>query len=254
MRKFNLLSTIAGTALGIGLATGMPAAHAASIIPQTEGEIKLNNLECLDPSQCINTTGYTVTSLDYDFDDKPPQYGPSRLFVDNRSTENTYQGQGLGVKFGTQDAGTNTQYNQYWFRPVAIKEDGTLPESGQLEVGRFLFEFNTIFDEITLDFFDVEETGFSGILEINGQKVSNMLLPEGENNATQSLSLKNVKSFVVQLGNPYSTKFPTGDGVSLTGVNAVKAVPEAGTTLGLGALAVAGMLGLRQRKKVLQAG
>ncbi|NWF59621.1 MAG: PEP-CTERM sorting domain-containing protein [Fischerella sp.] len=258
MRQLKFLATITGTVLGLGLAAGMPAAHAASIIPTTEGEIK-TNLTCLDPSKCIDTTslGYKVTSLEFDSDDKSPKYGLSRLFIDNRSTSNTYQGQGLTIKFGTQDAGTNTALNQFWLRPVVIKEDGKLPEQGQLEVGRFLFEFDKKYEEITLDLFDIEDIG-TGILEINGQQVTDMMLQplaKNANNSIQRLTLTNVQSFVVQLGSGYTPKFQaSGDGVSLSAINTSKAVPEAGTTVGLGVLAVAGMFGLRQRKKVLQAG
>ncbi|MCX7594880.1 MAG: LEVG family PEP-CTERM protein [Fischerella sp.] len=258
MPQPKFLGTIAGTVLGIGLAANMPAAHAGSIIPTTEGEIK-TNLECLVPSKCIDTTslGYKVTSLVFDFDNKLPKYGLSRLFVDNRSTNNIYKGQGLTIKFGTQDAGTNTALNQFWLRPVAIKEDGTLPEQGQLEVGRFLFEFDQKYEEITLDFFDIEDTG-TGILQINGQQVNDKMLQpltKNANNSTQRLTLTKVRSFVVQLGSGYTPKFQlTGDGVSLSAINTSKAVPEPGTTVGLGVLVVAGMFGLRQRKRTRQPG
>jgi hypothetical protein len=252
MHKFNFLATMIGTALGLGVVAGMPAAHAASLIPEQEGEIK-TNLGCLDPTKCIDTTslGYTVTSLDFD---GAGGYGASRLFVDDRSTSNTYEGSGLKVSFGTKDAGTNTGVNEYWLRPVAITESGQLPENGQLEVGRFLFEFTEEMSEITLDFFDVEDIG-TGVLLINGQAVDDLMLSAGKNNGIQALTFYNVKSFEVQLGNAYSTNPKYGDGVNLSGIKGTpKAVPEAGTTLGLGALAVAGMFGLRQRKKILLAG
>ncbi|PLZ94180.1 LEVG family PEP-CTERM protein [Fischerella thermalis] len=250
MPKFNFLATMIGTVLGLGVVAAMPNAHAASLIPNQEGEIK-TNLGCLDPSQCIDTTslGYTVTSLDFD---GAGGYGPSRLFVDDRATSNTYLGSGLQVSFGTRDAGTNTGVNEYWLRPVAITESGNLPESGQLEVGRFLFEFTKVMSEITLDFFDVEDIG-TAVLLINNSPVGSSTLSAGKNNGIQTLTFYNVKSFEVQLGNAYSSKFPKyGDGVNL-GIKG-KAVPEAGTTLGLGALAVAGMFGLRQRKKSVLAG
>ena len=252
MPKFNFLATMIGTVLGLGVVIGMPNAHAASLIPEQEGEIK-TNLSCLDPTKCIDTIslGYTVTSLDFD---GAGGYGASRLFVDDRATSNTYQGSGLKVSFGTKDAGTNTGVNEYWLRPVAITESGKLPENGQLEIGRFLFEFTEEMSEITLDFFDVEDIG-TGVLLINDKPVDNLLLSAGKNNGIQTLTFYNVKSFEVQLGNAYSSKFPkTGDGVNLGIKGTPKAVPEAGTTLGLGALAVAGMFGLRQRKKSVLAG
>lgn len=243
-----LAKTLIAFSVGLSVAAAMPNAHAASLVPQLEGEVQ-TNLGCLDPNQCIDTTslGYTVTSLDFD---GAGGYGPSRLFVDTRSTSNIYEGQGLKVSFGTKDAGTNPALNEYWFRPVAITESGNLPESGQLEVGRFLLEFTEVMSEITLDFFDVEDIG-TAVLMLNGEDIADLVLQTGKNNGIQSLTLHNVKSFEVQLGNTSSSKFPkTGDGVNL----GIKAVPEAGTTLGLGALAVAGMFGLRKCKKSVLAG
>jgi len=253
MPKFNFLATTIGTVLGLGVVAAMPNAHAASLIPSREGEIK-TNLGCFVPTTlCIDTTplGYTVTSLDFD---GAGGYGPSRLFVDDRATSNTYVGSSLRVSFGTKDAGTNTGVNEYWLRPVAITESSRLPENGQLEVGRFLFEFTKVMSEITLDFFDVEDIG-TGVLLINNSPVGSSMLSAGKNNGIQTLTFYNVKSFEVQLGNAYSSKFPKyGDGVNLGIKGTPKAVPEAGTTLGLGALAVAGMFGLRQRKKSVLAG
>ncbi|MUG97049.1 PEP-CTERM sorting domain-containing protein [Scytonema sp. UIC 10036] len=252
MQKFNLVAaTILGTSLSIGLAAAMPAAHAVSLIPQQEGEIGLTNLTSVS-STTIDTTsmGFNVTSLQFD-----SKLGLSRLFVDKNGTENTW---GLGIKFGATDLGTNPNSSQYWYRPVAIGTDNKVLEGGQLEVGRFLFNLDKTYEEVSLDFVDVEDNGFSGILEVNGQSVSN-LLNAGPNDGTQSLTLKNVKSFVVQMGNSgknYSNpnaRFATGDGVRLSGLGVTKAVPEPTTTLGLGAMAVAGLLGLR-RKKASQVG
>ncbi|TBR57306.1 PEP-CTERM sorting domain-containing protein [Westiellopsis prolifica IICB1] len=253
MHKFHFLAAMMGTALGLGVIAGAPAAHAGSLIPRQEGEIK-TNLACLDSTKCLSTNslGYTVTSLDFD---GAGGYGASRLFVDDRATSNTYQGQGLKVSFGTKDAGTNTGINEYWLRPVAITESGKLPENGQLEVGRFLFEFTNVMSEINLDFFDVEDIG-TGVLLINGKSVNNMMLSAGKNNGIQALTFYDVKSFEVQLGNGHSQKFPKyGDGVNLSGIEGTpKAVPEAGTIFGLSALSIAGMFGLRQRKKILSTG
>jgi hypothetical protein len=248
MQKISTLAkTLIAFSVGLGVAATIPSAKAASLVPQQEGEVQ-TNLGCLDPTQCIDTTllGYTVTSLDYD---GAGGYGSSRLFVDSTSTSNTYEGQGLKVSFGTKDAGTNPALNEYWFRPVAITESGNVPEDGQLEVGRFLFEFTEVMSEITLDFFDVEDIG-TAILMLNGEDITDLVLQAGKNNGIQSLTLYDVKSFEVQLGNADSTKFPkTGDGVDLKGTVVPKAVPESGTTLSLGALVVVSIFGLRQRKK-----
>ncbi len=250
MQKFNLVAaTILGTSISMGLAAAMPAAHAISLIPQQEGEIT-TDLGCVSAT-CIDTTsmGFSVESLNYN-----NQFSASRLFVDKNGTTNSW---GLGIKFKATDLGTNPDATQYWYRPVAIKSNGSLVENGQLEVGRFLFNFDKAYEEVSLDFVDVEDSGFSGILEVNGQSIST-LLNAGPNNGTQSLTLKNVKSFVIQMGNPgknygINSNFTTGDGVRLSGLAATKAVPEPTTTLGLGAMAVAGLLGLR-RKKASQVG
>ncbi|AKG22888.1 LEVG family PEP-CTERM protein [Calothrix sp. 336/3] len=247
MHKFNFLAkTVLGAAVSLGCVAAMPSAHAASLIPQMEGEISTTNLGCLDATQCINTStlGYQVTSLAYGDSNKYQ----GRLFVDKTGTANSYSNGGLSINFGQTDAGTNG--TQFWFRPVAL-ENGTAIEGGQLESGKFLFEFDQEYSEISLDFFDVESTGFSGILELNGQAL-NQTLNAGDNNGTQRLTLKNVKSFIVQLGQPNSAQFQsTGDGVLLSGLNGTKtaSVPEPGTVVSLSMLGVAGVFGLRKRKK-----
>jgi PEP-CTERM motif len=256
MQSFNFVAaTILGTSLSVSLAAGIPAAQAMSLIPQKEGEIKLTNANCV-ASTCINTEtefGYKVTSLGYDLDPNSPNYGLSRLFVDKNSTANDW---GSGIKFKTIDAGTNPTSSEYWLRPVAYKANsptasptGTPAEEGQLEIGRFKFEFAQVLSELTLELFDIEDAYKTGILEVNGTPLTK-LLDKGPDGNIQSLVLKNVSSFVIQLGNPgpNSVFGKTGDGVRMTGLAA--SVPEPTTTLGLGALAVAGMFGLRQRKKV----
>ncbi|MCX7594881.1 MAG: LEVG family PEP-CTERM protein [Fischerella sp.] len=262
MQKLTVLAkTLVAFTVGLSVASTMSSARAVSLVPQQEGEIKMTNFDCLypsDPNKCIDTNsllGYTVTSLPYDFDGKQPQYGLSRLFVDNRDTSNNW---GFGIKFGTQDAGTNTPAGEYWFRPVAYLAEfanqvpTTNPtatnkpaENGQLEVGKFQFNFEKTISELTLFFFDTEDGNFTGL------KNPDDLLLAGANNNIQSKTLKNVKSFIVQLGKPGpDSKFPkTGDGVALKGTFVVKQVPEPGMVLSLGALAVVGMFGLGQRKK-----
>jgi hypothetical protein len=234
-----LVKVLVASTLGLSVLASMPAAKAGvSIVPSTEGEIKLlNNGGCLSLAPCIDTTslGYTVTSLDYD-----QNYNPSLLFADNSSTENDY---GFGIKFDLPDAGTNPLAGINTFRPVAMKKVG-LDEKGQLEVGRFLFDFmGKTISEVTLDFHDVELSGSSGILKVNGNPLS-QLLNFGPNNNIQTLVLKDVQSFEVQLGT-IGSPFPTGDGVDLN----VK-VPEPTTTASLGLLAMAGVFGLRKQKKV----
>ncbi len=259
MSKFNLFAaTLFTSTLGLSIATGISAAHATSLVPpgslvpQKEGEVKLTNVGCIvSAADCIDTSslGYTVTSKPYDYDGKAPQYGLSRLFVDNSATANDW---GFNISFPQVDAGTNPTPNQYWLRPVAYlgKDASSLPtgtpaEHSNLEVGQFEFNFDHTVSELKLNFLDVEDKNFSGILKLNGSLFQN-LLPAGPNNSIQSLTLKNVDSFVVQLGKtgPDSVFSQTGDGVDLQVVN----VPEPTTTVGFVGL-IFGILGLRKHKK-----
>ena len=248
MRKFNVVAAVLG--LGLGLVAAAPAANAASLIPQREGEIQLTNLATLDSNQTISTNpfGFKVTSLEFDDAEKPGiEYGLSRLFVDAKGTTNSY-GSGTGaVNFGIRDGGTSETDGQFWLRAAAIQKDGVASEGGELEVGRFLFEFARELEEITIDFFDVESLG-SGILQVNGQNVTDKKLAKGKDGNIQSLTLNNVSSLVLQLGNTNGKG--QGDGVTIAGVQAVQSVPEPTTTLSLGALAVAGMFGVKKRKKL----
>jgi len=255
MSKFNLVAaTLFTSIVGLSIATGMSAAHASSLVPQREGEVKLTNVGCIiSAPNCIDTDktlGYTVTSKPYDFDGKAPQYGLSRLFVDNSATANNW---GFGISFPKEDAGTNPQPGQNWLRPVAYfgKDANSLPtgtpaEHSNLEIGQFEFNFDHTVSELKLNFLDVEDKNFSGVLKVNGIDFKK-LLPAGPNNSIQSLTLKNVNSFVVQLGKPGpDSVFPnTGDGVDLQ----VSKVPEPTNTVGLVAL-IFGILGLRRNKKV----
>lgn len=263
MKKFKkLVKTLAVSSLGLGIATvSISEAKAASLVPQQEGEIQLINpnseIDCVT-GNCIDTTplGYTVESLLYDDDGVGPEFGRSNLFVDDRSTANDY---GFGITFNghlTQDAGTNPDENQFFFRPVAniLDEQGNLVpfEDGQLEVGRYKFNFENTIGELKLDFFDVEDGGVTGVIEqVNGQtiNVEDLLLDAGPDGNVQSLVLNDVKSFVVQLGNPGpNSRFSeTGDGVLLQ-----VSVPESETTIGLSVLAVAGVLTLKRRKRASQ--
>jgi hypothetical protein len=234
---------LVASTLGLSVLASMPAARAnESIVPTKEGEIKLlNNGKCFSLAPCIDTTslGYTVTSLSYNQNGKT--YNPSLLFADDSSTANDW---GFGISFKLPDVGTNPLAGINHFRPVMMK-NGKPYENGQLEVGRFNFDFmGKTISELALDFTDVEVSGFSGILKVNGQPL-NQLLKAGPNNNVQTLVLKDVKSFEVQLGK-VGSPFPTGDGVDLN----VEKVPEPTTTASLGLLAIVGVFGLRKRQKV----
>lgn len=247
MKKVTLSAQIlAAATVGFSVITLAPAANAASLVPSTEGEVKLKYDGCQTGATCIDTTpfGYTIESLYYKTD-----FGKSLLFVDDRNTPNSYTKGGFGINFLAQDEGTNPALKQNWFRPVAVDKDGKPVEDGRLEVGLFEFVFDNEVNGLNLSFFDVETSGFSGVIKVNGFDVNN-LLTGGENSNIQSLILDNVKTLQVQLGQP--GVFPsvkTGDGVSLA-----VSVPEPGTMISLGALAVAGMFGVRKGKKASQVG
>jgi hypothetical protein len=243
MKKFTILATtfIAST-IGLNLVGGISKAQAISLVPATEGEIKLTNVACVTGS-CIDTTplGYTVSSQIYN-----PGYKPSLLFSDDSSTLNPGYS-AFGIVFKAPDAGTNTIAGQNWFRPVAIKTNNKLPENGQLEVGQYKFDFTSTISELVLSFFDVEDKGTS-ILKVNGVAYGGTIAPGSDANI-KKVTLTNVKSFEVKLGN-IGGKFATGDGVRL---DLNKTVPEPGTTVSLGILGLTALFGLQKRKKVSQA-
>ncbi len=240
---------LAATTLGFSVFTFAPAANATSLVPTTEGEIALKNNgnACLsNAANCIDTTslGYTVESFAYN-----SNYKASLLFVDDSKTQNNYLKSGLGITFLKTDEGTTSNASTQWFRPVALDQKGNPVENGRLEVGMFEFVFNKVVDGLKLNFFDIEDSGFSGLLEVNGVSATT-LFPGGVDKNIQSLPVLNsVKSFKVQLGQPQTKTFPnTGDGVLLQA-----SVPEPATAVSLGVLAVAGMFGLRKGKKASQA-
>lgn len=260
MKKANLSAKIlAAATLGFGIFTLAPAANAASLTPSIEGEIK-TDLGCISLANCIDTTDstqmpftYSVKSLDYDNDNDGvgPKFGKSLLFADKRSTANNYD---LGITFGTSDAGTNASPDQIWLRPSARLEDGSTFENGQLEVGRFAFDFlGKTASMLTLDLFDVEDKNFTGVLKVNGVALASAMyatVGADPNNKRQRLTLTNVQSFEIQLGKPGpdSVFSNTGDGVLLQA-----SVPEPGNVVSLSVLAAAGVFGLRKGKKASQA-
>lgn len=240
---------LAAATLGFSVLTFASTASATNLVPTKEGEIK-TDLGCLTAT-CIDPTklpfAYKVTSLEYDFDGKGPQFGKSLLFSDDRSTANNYN---FGITFGTKDAGTNPPPGQTWFRPVARIADGTTFgktfENGQLEVGRFLFDFlGKKVASVTFDLFDVEDANTTGIFKINGKEITPVIAKAGPDSNMQQITIYDVESFEIQLGNPGpNSRFSsTGDGVAMRA-----SVPEPATVISLGALAVAGMFGTRGKR------
>jgi hypothetical protein len=228
MTKFNsLAATLAASAVGLSLFGGVSQAQAASLVPQAEGEVTPAFLSA-------NGLNYTVTSLDYD---GPGGNQPSRLFVDDRTTAGPFT-------FTTLDAGTNP--DGFWFRPVAV--NGSVIENGQLEVGKFNFDFGTTIKKLKLTFFDVEEAG-TLIDNINGG-VGSVAIAPGDDSNIQYVFLNNITSFDLKAGIIGGALFPnTGDGVRFQ----IESVPEPTTILGLGALGLASAFGLRKGKKASQA-
>ncbi|MTJ14185.1 PEP-CTERM sorting domain-containing protein [Anabaena sp. UHCC 0187] len=239
MRKFNsLAATFAASVVGLSIIGTVSQAQAASIVPSTEGEVKLTNLTCFTAT-CVAPSGYTVKSHTLS-----GVYGKSYLFVD-KTGANTYNGVGAGnlgfsINFDANDIGTNNSNNDTWFRPVARETNGTFPEDGQFEYGIFTFTFDNILDTLKLSFLDTEKPGTS-VLEVNGVAYANGNIAAGPNDNIQLLSLTNVKSFKVKLG--------SSTGTSKDGVLLQASVPEPTNVLGLSALGVAGVFALRKGKK-----
>lgn len=215
------------------LATGFLAPSASayvSLVPQDETEIDVG-LGCLTADCLTDLTPYWIQSIESLVDSSTGT--KSRLFVDLLGTENTYG----SVMLGEIDGGTNP--GGYWFRPSETNADGSAgEEKGQLEVGTYKFIFTKIIPELKIAYFDNETGGVTGILPAN-------FIPAGPNGNIQYQTLFNVKEVTLKLGN--DTVSGTGDGVSFQLYK--KAVPEPSAAVGLGALGLMGIFGLRKRNK-----
>ncbi|MGM3305889.1 LEVG family PEP-CTERM protein [Anabaena sp. WFMT] len=245
MRKFNsLAATFTASVVGLSLFGGVSKAQAAFMVPPIEGEIKLVGTGCVTDATCIDTSayGYTVESLNFGV----AGYGKSLLFSDDSTTANNQNFGAFAINFLGIDAGTNSP-DGTWFRPVAVKVNGdgtvaSLPEDGQLEVGKYKFDFlGETLSKIVLTFFDVEDIG-TKISQINGVG-ANINIAPGPDGNFQTVTLTNVSSFNVNLGK-IGGKMKPGDGARLQ-----VEVPEPTTILGLGALGMASAFGLRKSKK-----
>jgi hypothetical protein len=259
MKKSHLSTKIlAAATTAISSISITSAANAASLVPTIEGEIK-TDMGCKSSANCIDTTDssqmpftYSVTSLEYDTDDVGPKFSKSLLFTDKRQTENNYDLPGaLRIRFGKTDSGTNTPAEQIWLRPAAMLENGTPFENGKLEVGRFLFDFlGKTASVLDLDFFDVEDKNFTGILKVNGVALTPAMyatVGPSPNGKIQRLTLTDVQTLEIQIGKPgpNSVFSKTGDGVMLRA-----SVPEPGNVASLTIIVVFGFFGVRQVKKV----
>lgn len=242
------------------LATGFLAPSASaqvSLVPQDETEIDVG-FGCLT-ADCLTwdeLAPYWIESIKSIEDTSTKT--KSRLFVDLLGKDTGISTYGP-VVLNPTDGGTNPV--GFWFRPSEVEPAGSDPEreeKGQLEVGTYKFTFTHIIPELKIAYFDNETDGVTGFLETilhtdgnlvpgtQGTLVSGVnLLPAGSNGNIQYQILKNVSFITLKLGN--DTNPGNGDGVSFQLYK--KAVPEPGAAVGLGALGLMGIFGLRKRNK-----
>lgn len=239
------------------VATGFlaPSASAISLVPSDEGEVNVGFENPLAGSYLkLNPLIHKIESL------VDPSTGTmSRLFVDIAGTKDTYG----DVVFEKFDVGTPA--GQPFFRPVALQADGVTPllEQGQLEVGRFKFNFAEVIDSLTVTFFDTEffdPDGEGGLGDVGAGTTFEVVetdgimagfVPAGANRNIQTVTFENVSMLTLDLGERGAFFQRTGDGVlfQVDGEVSEVSVPEPGTVLGLGALALTGTFGLRKRNK-----
>jgi hypothetical protein len=236
-------SVLAVATASMALGSFATQASAVNLTPSQEGEIDVG-LGCIDPNQCLETSDNNLFPfIDSIVSEVDATTGwKSRLFIDNRATKSVY---GENITLQQQDAGTN--HAGFWFRPSEYNEDGYSEERGQLEVGTYTFNFSTVFEELTLKWFDTESNKTTGAIAINGVAVEEWV-PSGSNNNIFEQTFKDVQSITLKMGkdNPSGT----GDGVNFqmfgTPAPAPESVPEPAT---LGGLAVVG-LALAGRRKL----
>lgn len=238
--KLGLPVSLLGAGMVAAMVVGVsPAAQAASLVPQAEGEVNVGFASPLGGGSYLNLNPLidSVTSLI-----DPSTGTKSRLFVDRSGTANTYG----GIQFRSNDLGTSDASGDYWFRPVAMLANGTAPlmENGQLEVGTFEFKFKNTLSALTVNWFDTEYfnaragVGTSYTVKYGDNTTETVFIPAGPNRNIQTTTLFNVSSITLNLGEKYGR---TGDGV-----NFQVDVPEPSMILGLGALVAVGLVQRRR--------
>lgn len=244
-RTFGILSSV-GIASTLALGVITPAAHAMSLVPTSEGEVDVGLGAPLGGGSYIDVDSI-FSSIESLID--PSTGTQSRLFVDRAGTDNTYG----DVDFLAEDIGTSDGSGAYWFRPVAMVADGsTLLEDGQLEVGVFKFTFAQVMKDLDLNFFDTEflnETAGKGTsyeVEYADGSTASFFVPKGPNDNIQSISLSNVAALTLNLG---ERRGVTGDGVNFQISGTPANIPEPGMAVGVGAVAIAGLLLQRNARK-----
>ncbi|MEQ8469433.1 LEVG family PEP-CTERM protein [Coleofasciculus sp. E1-EBD-02] len=248
---FRHTGTIASLVTAATVATGFmaPSASALSLVPQEEGEVDVGLGACLSPS---SETGdpckylelsSLIGSIESLVDDSTGT--KSRLFVDKSGTLNTYG----AVQFAPFDTGT--PQGEFWFRPAAMMADGVTPllESGQLEVGTFKVNFAETLDSLTVRWFDTEYDGDTSFVVDGVFGSVSGVVPAGPDQNIYEQTFTNVSMLTLDLGEKGGF-LGTGDGVDFQ-LETTADIPEPATTLGLGALALMGALGLRKRNKNL---
>jgi len=229
-------SLLAASTVTVGLMA--PSASALSLVPQEEGEVELVNLAPLDAMQVV-TLPALIKSVESLANPSGTEPTFSRLFVDKLTTANNYGGI---VQFQARDTGTVPE--GFWYRPSEVEE-----ENGQLEVGTFKFMFTETLPELTVRYFDTESSDTTGVLpffadaDTDGTLLSGENpVPAGEDGNIYTQTWENVSFITLKLGKDTAG---TGDGVDFQ----LESVPEPGTVLGLGTLAMAGAFGLRKRNR-----
>ena len=229
-----LTITTACTAFG-SFATSVKA---VGLIPSQEGEIDVG-LDIEGAEYLSNDLFPFIDSIVSEVDQSTESR--SRLFVDDFTTTNEYAD---GVIFDSRDAGTNPE--GFWFRPSEYNEEtGFSEEQGQLEVGTFTFNFNTIFEELTVSFFDTESNNTTGAIAINGVALENPdWVTKGSNGNTVTQTFQDIESITLKLG--VDIEDGKGDGVNfqIAGTPTTATVPEPTT---LGGLAIVGLALFRRQ-------
>lgn len=238
MKMHGKVLGLLGSIAAVGMVSTAPAV-AFDFTPRETGEVDVG-LGCLEADKCLTLDPIfeSITSL-YD----ESVQGKSRLFVDYFGPGDTVERYNDGqIEFKTRDAGTNSL--GYWFRPSEVNE-----EKGQLEVGTYLLTFEKTFSELTVEFFDTEYNGETGVMAINGDDSNPSYVAQGPDGNIVRQTYQNVDSIELALG--YDKPSGTGDGVNfrIYGTPAA-AVPEPASVLGL--LAVAGV-GVASRRKLAAA-
>ena len=231
-------------AASVAMTTGMAStAQAFDLVPQQEGEVALDNLNCLTGS-CLELDPI-VQSVVSEQDDSTGTY--SRLFVDKYDTANDYGSFGFSAK----DVGTSDTAGDYWFRPVAFDQNGNAIEGGELEVGTFKFVFAEIIESLTVSWFDTERSGtnYSGTVILSDGSTASFedKVPKGPDSNTYEKTFFNVESITLDLGQKSKNPKKTGDGVNFQ-VSA-EPVPEPSVMLGVAAVTMMGGFARRKQRK-----